>query len=174
MAREPCISYNAQSLKFYYKRAYTVYIALSDPGLQGTFPLLDFGSSYDQFILLQRRTRYPDDKQFANCRRGWSRNALNLPPSPSAPHCFSRESRIAHKAKDPPVISTLHNNNDSRDNGSYILGGKSVSRGPSMAQVTRARVHAHTHARARAHAISVRNYYQARAPATRNSVVFLP
>lgn len=38
--------------------------------------------------------------------------------------------RITHKAKDPPVISALHNNNDSRDNSSYILGGKSVSRGP--------------------------------------------
>lgn len=55
---------------------------------------------------------------------------------------YPRESCITHKAKDPPVISALHNNNDSRDNGSYILGGKSVSRRPSIVQVMHTRMHA--------------------------------
>lgn len=35
-------------------------------------------------------------------------------------------------AKDPPVISTSHSHNESRDNGSYISGGKRVVRGPTV------------------------------------------
>lgn len=54
----------------------------------------------------------------------------SLPTTPPHIPPYPRESCITHKAKDPPVISALHNNNDSRDNSSYILGGKSVSRGP--------------------------------------------
>lgn len=80
-------------------------------------------------------------KQFANRRRvkrergGGERLSSHTPlPPPPLLRIFRRIPvrvvRITHKAKDPPVISALHNNNDSRDNSSYILGGKSVSRGP--------------------------------------------